>query len=285
MSTPPCHVQAVTCLAVAPYYVLSGSDDSNINVWSLSRLLELHQTDHEPERTLSNHRGAITSLVVGSSPNAETNLCVSASKDKTCIVWNFQTGQVLRTLLFPAPPLCVCLDPSARALFVASEEGLFLVELFGGDKPVLGPRCTEPSSIVVQINTPLSTSDPEAGQPSCLALTYDGTCVLSGHTKGKILRWRLADNSHPTELASLNASVTNLQFVSPLPSEARTRAVNIVKPNQNLKQYAFTAQLDSDLGKMCSKVFSLDPSEDAQSQEFWTIMRNHKSLQADFMHT
>ncbi|KAH6885287.1 WD40-repeat-containing domain protein [Thelonectria olida] len=311
VSTPPCHVQAVTCLAVTPHHILSGSDDSNINVWSLSRLLELHaQTEHEPDLTLSNHRGAITSLVVGPSTNPETNICVSASKDKTCIIWNFQTGQVLRTLLFPAPPLCACLDPSARALFVASEEGsLFLVELFGGEKPVLGSRCTEPSSIVVQVNTPLSTSEPEAGQPSCIAVTYDGTSILSGHTKGKILRWSLADNAHPTELANLNASVTNLHFVSRLPSAEPTKPVNIVKPNQNLKQYAFTAQLDSDLGSetrfselLTCKGFSSqslvsadqasfpthsdeqqDPELARQNQQFWAIMKNHTSLQADFM--
>ncbi|KAH6980939.1 WD40-repeat-containing domain protein [Ilyonectria sp. MPI-CAGE-AT-0026] len=312
VSTPPCHVQAVSCLAVTPYHILSGSDDSNINVWSLSRLLALDvQAEHEPERTLSNHRGAITSLVVGPSTNSETSICVSASKDKTCIVWNFQTGQILRTLLFPTPPLCACLDPSARALFVASEDGsLFLVELFGGPKPVLGSRSTEPASIVIQVNAPLAVSDPEAGQPSCLALSYDGTSILSGHTKGKIFRWSLADNAHPTEMANLNAAVTNLCFVSPLPTAQPTKAINIVKPNHNQKKYVFTAQLDSDLSSatrfsqmLDSKGFSsesietaiptlspsLDEEEDPelarQNQQFWAIINNHPALQKpDFHH-
>ncbi|KAF4970875.1 hypothetical protein FSARC_2145 [Fusarium sarcochroum] len=253
VSTPPCHVQAVSCLAVTPYHILSGSDDSNINVWSLSRLLELDaqvEQEQEPDLTLSNHRGAITSLAVGPGTNSETSICVSASKDKTCIIWNYQTGQLLRTLLFPTFPLCACLDPSARALFVSSEAGaVYLVELFGGDKPLLGSRSTELPSIVVQVNTPLAVSDPDVGQPSCLALTYDGTSILSGHTKGKILRWSLADNAHPTDVANLNASVTNLRFMPPLSTEQPTKAVNIVKPNQNLKRYNFTAQLTTDLGE------------------------------------
>ncbi|KAI8669588.1 hypothetical protein NCS57_00774100 [Fusarium keratoplasticum] len=250
VSTPPCHVQAVSCLAVTPYHILSGSEDSNINVWSLSRLLELNvQGEHEPDLTLSNHRGAITSLTVGPSTNPETSICVSASKDKTCIIWNYQTGQLLRTLLFPAFPLCARLDPSARALFVSSEDGaVSLIELYGGEKPVLGSRSTELPSIVVQVSAPLAVSDPEAGQPSCLAVTYDGTSILSGHTSGKILRWSLAENSHPTEVASLNASVTNLCFVPPLSAEQPTKALTIVKPNQNLKQYTFTGQLTTDLG-------------------------------------
>ncbi|KAF5672762.1 WD-repeat protein [Fusarium heterosporum] len=251
VSTPPCHVQAVSCLAVTPYHILSGSDDSNINVWSLSRLLELDaQMEQEPDLTLSNHRGAITSLAVGPGTNSETSICVSASKDKTCIIWNYQTGQLLRTLLFPSFPLCACLDPSARALFVSSEAGaLYLVELFGGDKPLLGSRSTELPSIVVQVNTPLAVSDPELGQPSCLALTYDGTSVLSGHTKGKVLRWTLAENSHPSDVANLNASVTNLCFMPPLSAEQPTKTVLIVKPNLSSKQYNFTAQLNTNLGE------------------------------------
>ncbi|KAF5649213.1 WD-repeat protein [Fusarium sp. NRRL 25303] len=251
VSTPPCHVQAVSCLAVTPYHILSGSDDSNINVWSISWLLELDaQSEQEPDLTLSNHRGAITSLAVGPGTNPETSICVSASKDKTCIIWNYQTGQLLRTLLFPSFPLCARLDPSARALFVSSEAGaVYLVELFGGDKPLLGSRSTELPSIVVQINTPLAVSDPEVGQPSCLALTYDGTSILSGHTKGKILRWSLAENGHSTDVANLNASVTNLCFIPPLSTEQPTKAISIVKPNQSLKRYNFTAQLTTDLGE------------------------------------
>ncbi|KAF5629541.1 WD-repeat CRB3 [Fusarium sp. NRRL 52700] len=251
VSTPPCHVQAVSCLAVTPYHILSGSDDSNINVWSISRLLELDtQAEQEPDLTLSNHRGAITSLTVGPGTNPETSICVSASKDKTCIIWNYQTGQLLRTLLFPALPLCARLDPSARALFVSSEAGaVYFVELFGGDKPLLGSRSTELPSIVVQISTPLAVSDPEVGQPSCLALTYDGTSILSGHTKGKILRWSLAENGHSTDVANLNAAVTNLCFIPPLSTEQPTKTVSIVKPNQSLKRYNFTAQLTTDLGE------------------------------------
>lgn len=248
VSTPPCHVQAVTCLAVTPYHVLSASDDSNINVWSLSRMLELDApTEHEPDLTLSNHRGAITSLVVGPGTNPETSICVSASRDKSCIIWNYQSGQVLRTLLFPTAPLCVRLDPTARALFVSSEDGgLYLIELFG-DKPLLGSRSAELASIVVQVGAPLGVSDADAGPPCCLALTYDGTSILSGHTRGKILRWSPADNAHPTELADLNASVTNLVFVPPISAEKPTRCLSIVKPSQAQRQYTFTAQLATDL--------------------------------------
>ncbi|POR32126.1 Pre-rRNA-processing protein IPI3 [Tolypocladium paradoxum] len=247
VTTPPCHVQAVSCLAVAPHHVLSASDDSNINVWSLARLLELGaDPGHQPDLALSNHRGAITDLVVGPSTNVETNLCVSASKDKTCILWNYQSGQVLRTLLVPAAPLCISLDPCARALFVGAEDGgLYLVELFG-HKPLLGSRSAELASIVVQVDAPLGLAD-DAGSASCLALNYDGTTVFTGHTNGKILRWSLTDNGHPAEVANLNASVTNLVFVPLMPENKPCRTAMVVKPNQTQRQYTFTTQFDGHL--------------------------------------
>jgi pre-rRNA-processing protein IPI3 len=249
VTTPPCHVQAVTCLAATPYHILSASDDANVNVWSLARLLELEaQAEPEPDLTLANHRAAVTSLALGpATASAEAAICVSASRDKTCIVWNYRSGEVLRTLLFPTTPLCVALDPTARALFVAADDGsAYMVELFG-DKPLLGSRSAEPASIVVQVNEPLGKADEDAGPPSCLAVSYDGTTLLSGHTKGRILRWSLGPNTHPVEIANLNASVTNLMFMPLLPEKKLVKPGTIVKPNQNLRQYTFNAQLEHEL--------------------------------------
>lgn len=237
---------------MTPSRVLSASDDSNINVWSLARLVELRVgSGHEPDLTLSNHRAAVTDLAVGPGDNAETSLCVSASRDKTCILWNYQTGHVLRTLLFPAAPLCLALDPCARALLVSAQDGgLYLVELFG-DKPLLGSRAAELASIVVQVGSPLGVADDDAGVASCMAVDYNGTAVFTGHTRGKLLRWSLVDKSHPTEVANLNASVTNLAFAPLMAASTRVRAVNVVKPSHATTQrhYTLTAQLEGDLGE------------------------------------
>ncbi|KAK2059367.1 WD domain-containing protein [Colletotrichum caudatum] len=250
LTTPPCHVQAVSCLAVTPHHVLTGSEDSNIHVWTLSRLLELNASiDAEPDRTLSNHRAAVTSLATSLSVNPETSICASSSKDKTCIIWNYQTGQVLRTLLFPTAPLCISMDSCARALFVSSEDrSLYLVELLG-DKPLIGPNSAESSSTVVQVSSPIGIADEDAGPASCLALNYDDTTVLSGHTKGKILQWQLSECGHPTELTDLNASVTNLVFPPLLRAPRSTKPTAVIKPTQAERQYAFTSQLNTSLGQ------------------------------------
>jgi pre-rRNA-processing protein IPI3 len=232
-------------VAATPYHVLTGSDDSDIHVWSLPQLLELDSAaEHEPQRSLSNHRAAITDLSLSPSVSSDTNFCVSASKDKSCIIWNYQTGDALRTLLFPNFPLCLSLDPSSRAICVSCEDGsLYLTEMFA-EKPLLGPG-SEEATTVVQVSSPFGATQPDVGPASCLSLSYDGTMLLTGHPKGQIMRWDIAENKSPVELANLNAAVTNIAFVSPFPTDGPTKAVTITKPSQAERAYTFTGQFDS----------------------------------------
>lgn len=251
MSLPPCHVQAVSCVVATPYHLLTASDDSNIHVWSLAQLLELDSNEErEPVVSFSNHRGAVTAIASSSGDSEETSLCVSASKDKTCIVWNYRTGAVLRTLLFPTSPLCVALDPCSKGVFVSTENGsVFSVEFFG-PKPLLGPK-SEESSTVVQVTSPFCVAPSESGPASCLGLTYDGTVLLSGHPKGQIHAWSVTDkqaSSGAKELTNLNAAVTNIILDPPLSRGSRpTKAWNIVKPSQVQRAYTLTAQFEADL--------------------------------------
>jgi pre-rRNA-processing protein IPI3 len=252
VTTPACHVQAITCIATAPQHVLTASEDSNVNVWSLPRLLALGAPAHiepEPDRTLAGHRAALTGLVATRSTNPETGICVSASRDKTVVVWNYHTGTLLRTLLFSAPPLCVALDPAGRALYASCEDAaIYMVELLG-PRALLGARSDELPSTTVQVKTPLGVTDSDAGPASCLAVSFDGTALVSGHPKGRILQWKLAGaGGHAAELANLGFAVTNVVFVPLLVGERRpTAAGSVVKPALAGQHYAFTAQLDGEL--------------------------------------
>ncbi|KAK4189759.1 WD40-repeat-containing domain protein [Podospora australis] len=244
VSTPARHVQKVSCVAATPSHILTGSDDSDIHVWSLSQLLEWDSAaELEPERSLSNHRAAITALATNPSFSADTNFCVSASKDKSCIIWNYHTGDALRTLIFPKFPLCLSLDPASRAICVSCEDGTLYVEELFGEKPLLGPA-SEEASTVVQFDTPFGVTQPAAGPASCLSFSYDGTTLLTGHSKGQIMRWDITENKTSVELTNVNAAVSNIVFVSPLPIQKATRTVNIVKPSQAERKYTFAAQFD-----------------------------------------
>ncbi|KAF3768539.1 WD40 repeat-like protein [Cryphonectria parasitica EP155] len=251
ISLPPCHVQAVSCVVATPYHLLTGSDDSNVHVWSLAQLLELDGSEErEPTVSFSNHRGAITALAASPGDNPETSLCVSASKDKTCVIWNYRSGEVLRTLLFPSFPLCLALDPCTRGVFVSAADGsIYSVDFFGAE-PLLGPR-SEDASTVVQVTSPFCAAPAESGPASCLGLAHDGTALLSGHPKGQIHIWAITDrsaSSGPKELTNVNAAVTNIVFVPPLSATtSASKPWTIVKPSQVQRAYNFSAQFEVDL--------------------------------------
>jgi pre-rRNA-processing protein IPI3 len=59
------------------------------------------------------------------------------------------------------------------------------------------------------------------------------------------MKWDIAENKSPVELANVNAAVTNVAFVSPFPTDKPTKTVNIVKPSQADRAYTFSAQFDS----------------------------------------
>ncbi len=258
-------------MAATPFHLVTGSDDSNVHVWAIPRLLELDPAvEHEPERTLSDHRAAVTSVLVGQSVNPDTAVCVSAGRDRSCIVWNYRRGVALRTLLFPAAVLSACLDPCSRAFYAASEDGcLYAVELFAGERPLLGPprgaaaaggEDGPTTAVQVELSSAFGAAPPAAGPPSCLAVSYDGTVLLSGHPQGQVLRWDTSSSSSAAAassaelLTNLNASVTNLVFVPPLrpagPTAAtNTRPVAVVRPFLGGRAYGFTAQLTSDMTK------------------------------------
>ncbi|KKY36444.1 putative wd repeat-containing protein [Diaporthe ampelina] len=209
VSLPPCHVQAVSCVVATPYHLLTGSDDSNIHVWSLAHLLELDSNEErEPVVSFSNHRGAITAIASSSGDSEGTSICVSASKDKTCIIWNYRTG-----------------------VFVSTENGsIFSVEFFG-PKPLLGPKKSGAASCLglTYDGTVLLSGHPK-GQIHAWGISD-----------------KQASNG-AKELTNLNAAVTNIILDPPLSHGSRpTRAWNIVKPSQIQRAYTFTAQFEADL--------------------------------------
>lgn len=223
---------------------MSGSEDSNIHVWSIARLLAFSATTtHEPLRSLSNHRAAITNLALGHS-STNTNICVSASKDSTVIVWNYHTGELLRTFLLPSIPLCLALDPCDRVAYVGFEDGSVQVIQFTQLNSVAHPLYdTRLQNTPVQVALPSWVAPNEAGSTLCIGLSYDGTLLLSGHSSGKLSQWDIGRRCFSAELADLNAPVTNIAMLSPFPEKRSTTAVTVVKPKLGEGNYTFTARL------------------------------------------
>jgi len=178
------------------------------------------------------------------------------------------------------------------------------VELFG-DKALLGPRSEGLSSTAVQVTTPLGIAEADDGPASCIAASFDGTALLTGHSKGKVLQWTLASDGHPTKVADLNSPVTNLVFSQPMAEKKPIKIHTVVKPTRAERQYTFTAQLETSLADetkfsrvLNSKGFPPDVLEaallgleqsnsgtssgqgaDEANEELWQIINEQRALQ------
>ena len=279
-----------------------------MHVWSIPRVLSLSSNETpEPLRSLSNHRAAITNVILGHSTSA-TNICVSASQDNTVIVWNYQSGDPLRTFLLPSTPLCLALDPCDRAVYLGFEDGsLQLIEFLQPNSVVHPLYDTALQDTPVQITSPPWTAPSDVGSALCMGLNYDGTILLSGHVSGKVVQWDIGRRSYSAEATDLNAPVTNLIMMSPFPSKPRTKPNAVVKPKLGEGPCVFTAQLNglprnspfeeavamqgfpSDMLEDAISRFSAplatSPSGDValrkENEELWKVINEQRTLQKE----
>lgn len=104
--------------------LISGSDDSGVSVWSVSRLVddELQNELPLPFTILSDHTLPITDIVcgVGIFPNCRI---LTSSVDHSAKVWDLATKSLLTTFTFPQAITCLAWDVTERFFFAAAPDG------------------------------------------------------------------------------------------------------------------------------------------------------------------
>ncbi|KAF9888383.1 Pre-rRNA-processing protein ipi3 [Aspergillus nanangensis] len=232
VATTASHLSPVTSLVVDPSsnFILSGSSDASIHVWSLVDLLSFvkppsgrdRQPPNSPIRTFSNHRAAITALAVGHS-TGRYNIAVSTAQDNTAIAWDYHTGHVLRTFLLPASAVSITLDPVDRAFYAGYEDGsIQSVDFYKSHSiqhPLHDPTLqSTPSQPPAEDRWQPPSVD--CGTALALALSYDGMSLISGHQNGKVLAWNVGRRKYASTVADYTHPVTNLTML-PLDGLAR----------------------------------------------------------------
>jgi hypothetical protein len=296
------HLQSITCIVTDPSHkhIISGSDDSNVQIWSLESLLSFatnrgNDSSQAPVRTLSRHRAGISSLTIGHS-SFNSNIVISASRDNTCVVWNYHDGSILRTILLALTPLCLALDPADRALFVGLDDGsiqmidFFALELDGSS---VFSRSRSDLPFQAQEKDRWTAPSQDLGSTLAIAVLYEGTYLLSSHESGKVVRWNITGGSraaYDVTILTLEHPVTNIQPLPPAgfsstepsrlklgavvkprydPSISENRAGGVVPP-----AYSITAQLSSFIPGV-----SLSATDTATSnQGFFTNACSHPSF-------
>lgn len=254
-SSSASHIDAITSLVVTPDgdNILSASTDSSIHVWSLKRLVSITApstgfdnaySKNDPVSTFSQHRTGVEVLASGHSTHADTNFVVSASEDKVCYIWNLANQQVLRTILLTQIPQCIALDPADRAIYVGTKDGgVQCVDVFQHEssKSSIFNNDSSTAATPYQLTTKDAfsmTTGAENGPSQCIAISYDGTRLLTGHYSGKVLQWDVPKKRQVGEVSALSGqSVTNLDILRPeglLNCEASYRIHTVIKPRLEL---------------------------------------------------
>ena len=216
-----------------------------IHVWSVPGLLSLsassidengHYLPYSPLRTLSNHRAAITAIVMGHSFGTH-NIAVSGSKDNTCIVWDYVNGIVLHCFLLPSSPICLALDPADRAVYAGFADGsVQFIDFYsqsGSTQPLHNPALQDTPTQPPPSDR-WSATHQSASPILCLQVSYDGTSLLSSHQDGKIHVWDIAAGKFDKGLADFAVPITNVVMLKPTGFPEMTKPAvklhNIVKP-------------------------------------------------------
>ncbi|KAJ4325958.1 Pre-rRNA-processing protein ipi3 [Neodidymelliopsis sp. IMI 364377] len=245
VSTSTSHLQPVTSIVVDPSsnFFLSGSADAMIHVWALSSILSFSpDTSRSPVHTLSTHRGPISSIICGHS-SSTANIAISISGDKSAIVWDYHSGQALRTYLLPETPTAVTLDPADRACFLAYADGTLQTIDFYDDiqkntsTDVLRDTSSSHRPMQPSPKTRFGAESQKLGGALSLSLSWDGTTLVSGHASGKVAAWDIAKGNYLSTLANLPGPVSSVQFLRPTGFASVTTASfkvqTIVKPKQD----------------------------------------------------
>ena len=206
-------------------------------------------------------------MVFGHS-SSDKNIAISASKDKTCIVWDYLKGDAMHTFLLPASPLCLALDPADRAVYGGYEDGSVQLLNFysqgGPTHPLHNPALqftpTQPPP-----SDRWSATHHSASPTLCLQVSYDGTSLCSGHQDGKVHNWDVAAGKYDKRVADFAAPITNIVMLKPVGFSKLPKSVvklhTVVKPRYESlingdgggsgtsipTNYTFTAQFTSNL--------------------------------------
>jgi pre-rRNA-processing protein IPI3 len=179
------------------------------------------------------------------------------------MVWNYHSGQALRTYLLPEVPKAVALDPADRAFYVAYEDGsLQTLSFYDEVQQSTAVDITRDGSqshrpVQPSPSTRFNAESQKLGGALSLDLSWDGTTLISGHESGKVASWDIAKGNYMATLASLPGPVTNLRFLPPtgfpVSEEPRFKIHTIVKPRQDVgtssgsslvpPNYSWTVQL------------------------------------------
>ncbi|KAK9129628.1 hypothetical protein Sjap_010115 [Stephania japonica] len=201
------HYRAVTCLVLSEdeSLLISGSEDGCVRAWSLFTLFD--ETENKSVKnpymhSFSEHNLRVTDIVSGYGGGGNA-IVISSSEDLTCKVWSLSKGVLLRDVVFRTIIDSIALDPSERVFYAGGRDGkIYIVSLT--------TKSTSTSNYGMHILGALSDHSKAV---TCLALSTDGSLLVSGLEDGTIRIWDTKTHQIIRLLKHSKGPVNNLLVV------------------------------------------------------------------------
>lgn len=179
----------VLCFTADDVWLVSASDDAAMHVWDVSVLLDGCESQGKVN-SLVGHSLPVTDVVCGVLLHIDTR-CVSASLDRTCKIWDLNSGQAIMTILFPRPLTCLALNALESLVYAGTTEGrIFQVHLYHDKQQ---PRTTSCKKIkqgdVFDAESSLTVFRGHTKTVTCLSLSMDDSLLVSGSEDGECIVW------------------------------------------------------------------------------------------------
>ncbi|KAM6497006.1 WD40 repeat-like protein [Amanita muscaria] len=206
--------------------LLSGSEDSGVSVWSISRLLD-DDTQNQlplPYCSLSDHTLPVTDIVcgVGNFPMCRV---LTSSMDHSVKIWDLSSKSLLTTFQYPQAITALAWDWTERLFFAASPDGsIHQTNLFRQHEDRSGLRTLESiggagASDVVRIDETIREAQKKRlisiGQEiTCMSISLTSALLFVGTAAGLV---HLIDIPTHQQLRTISThkgfSITHLQVV------------------------------------------------------------------------
>ncbi|KIY53401.1 WD40 repeat-like protein [Fistulina hepatica ATCC 64428] len=199
------HYRQVTVLRFTPdgAVLLSGSEDSGISVWSVSRLVDENMANElpVPEMTLSDHTLSVTDIRCGAGRFTSCRVLTS-SLDYSVKLWDLSSQTLLTTFQFPKPISCLAWDATENFFFAAASEGaVYQVNLF---RPADESSGTQATAVGGEgVNDIIRVDDtPTTSKKRLISVTEGVTVMTISCTSASLLVATPAGSIHVYDIAS-----------------------------------------------------------------------------------
>jgi pre-rRNA-processing protein IPI3 len=202
------HYQAVNCVKFIDdgSHFVSGGEDGQVLIWSLSAAIgQRFRTETiEPLHTFSDHALPVTDIFVGVGGLA--GILVTASKDRTCKIYDISSGSMLLSLVFQEIITAITFDRLENNLFIGTSIGNIYHHKLQSLPRTREYHITDEDKINNKFNGHTKSI-------TCLATSLDEQTLMSGSEDMNVLIWNIQSRSILKTIPHKGA-ITNAIFIT-----------------------------------------------------------------------